>query len=67
MKDLQVDETSNGYRAIVFKGIEDLLIAADIVIHSNVYKIRTSLPKKRLTSVPIPYSIKSSKYQNKGS
>ena len=46
-KDLQLGETRNGYRAIVFKVIEDLFIAADIVIHSNVYKIRPSPTKEK--------------------
>ena len=44
---MQVGETCNGYRAIVFKGIDDLFIAAEIVIHSNVYKIRTSPTKEK--------------------
>ena len=48
-KDMQVGETWNGYKAIVFKAIADLFIVSDnkpflfgIEIHSNVYKIRTS-------------------------
>ena len=57
-KDLQVGETWNGYRAIVFKEIEDLFKAADIEIHSNVYKIRTSTPKEKTYISTVEYLVK---------
>ena len=46
-KYLQVGETWNGYRAMVFRGIEDLFIGTDIEIDSNVCKIRTSSTKEK--------------------
>ena len=55
---MQVVETRNGYRAIVFKGIEDLFKAADIEIHSNVYNIRTSTPKEKTNISKVEYLVK---------
>ena len=46
-KYLQVGETWNGCRAMVFKGIEDLFLGTDIEIDSNVCKIRTSSTKEK--------------------
>ena len=47
-----------GYRAIVFKGIEDLFKAVDIEIHSNVYNIRTSTPKEKTYISKVEYLVK---------
>ena len=55
---MQVGETRNGYRAIIFKGIEDLFKAADIEIHSNVYNIRTSTPKEKTNISKVEYLVK---------
>ena len=55
---MQVGETRYGYRAIAFKGIEDLFKAVDIEIHSNVYNIRTSTPKEKTYISKVEYLVK---------